>query len=82
MRPHTETYDRIGDVAAWVHDLGARWHEEEARAPRSAWSPDDAILALDVPDQRPAAGRLGVPHEARPADDVAAVGDRGRGRGR
>src|SRR4249919_3530393 len=25
MRAHTETYDRIGDVATWVHDLGRRW---------------------------------------------------------
>ena len=33
-------------------------------------------------DRRPAAGRLGVHHEARPADVVAAVGHRGVGRGR
>src|SRR5258706_1025302 len=31
MVGHTETYDRIGDVPAWAHDLEGRWQEEEAR---------------------------------------------------
>jgi uncharacterized protein YndB with AHSA1/START domain len=52
MRPHTETYDRIGDVAVWVHDLGQRWDEEEARA-RVRVEPDSAVLALDVPTNVP-----------------------------
>ncbi len=33
-------------------------------------------------DERPAAGRLGVPHQARTADVVATLGDRGRDQGR
>ena len=28
LRPHVETYDRIGDVQAWVLDLERRWQEE------------------------------------------------------
>lgn len=48
MRPHTETYDRIGDVPAWVHDLERRWQEEEART-RVLVSPEEAILTVSVP---------------------------------
>ena len=40
---HTETYDRIGDVPAWAHDLERRWQEEEARA-RVLVSPEESIL--------------------------------------
>src|SRR3954471_9906749 len=29
MVAHTETYDRIGEVRAWAHDLDRRWQEEE-----------------------------------------------------
>jgi len=54
MRAHTETYDRIGDVPAWAHDLERRWQEEEARG-RVFVRPEDAILdlavATDVPPQ-------------------------------
>src|SRR4051794_5398500 len=28
MQPITETYERIGEVHAWVHDLERRWQEE------------------------------------------------------
>ncbi|HSM37899.1 MAG TPA: DUF2652 domain-containing protein, partial [Candidatus Limnocylindrales bacterium] len=52
MRSHTETYDRIGDVATWAHDLEARWQEEEARA-RVRVEPDEAILHLAVPTRVP-----------------------------
>ncbi len=48
MRPHTETYDRIGDVPGWAHDLERRWREEEARG-RVRVSPEDSILDLAVP---------------------------------
>ena len=47
MREHTETYDRIGDVPAWAHDLGRRWDAEEARA-RVRVAPDDAILDVAI----------------------------------
>jgi hypothetical protein len=54
MRAHVETYDRIGDVRGWVHDLDRRWQEEEARA-RAFVPPETAILdvsvATDVPPQ-------------------------------
>ena len=52
MRAHTETYDRIGDVPGWVHDLERRWREEEARA-RVRVSPEEAILDLSVPTNVP-----------------------------
>jgi hypothetical protein len=31
MQPTSETYEHIGAVQAWVHDLGRRWAEEESR---------------------------------------------------
>ncbi len=52
MRPHVETYDRIGEVPVWVHDLGTRWDEEEARA-RVRVEPDDATLIVSVPTSVP-----------------------------
>jgi hypothetical protein len=48
MREHVETYDRIGDVPGWAHDLERRWQEEEARG-RVFVSPQEAILDLTVP---------------------------------
>lgn len=52
MIGHTETYERIGDVPVWVHDLGRRWQEEEARA-RVRVAADEAILDLEVPTTVP-----------------------------
>ncbi|HSO29914.1 MAG TPA: DUF2652 domain-containing protein [Candidatus Sulfomarinibacteraceae bacterium] len=52
MRPHIETYDRIGDVRAWAHDLERRWAEEEARA-RVFVTPEVSILTLSVPTNVP-----------------------------
>ena len=42
MRPLAETYEHLGEVATWVHDLERRWQEEEARkrvlvTPAKAW---------------------------------------------
>ncbi len=48
MREHTETYDRIGDVPGWAHDLEHRWQEEEARR-RVRVSPEESILAVSIP---------------------------------
>jgi hypothetical protein len=31
MRPSSETYEHIGAVGVWVHDLDRRWREEESR---------------------------------------------------
>jgi hypothetical protein len=54
MREHRETYDHIGDVAAWVHDLERRWQEEEARA-RVFVTPEEAFVTVtahaEVPPQ-------------------------------
>ena len=47
MVAHTETYDRIGDVPAWAHDLERRWQAEEARG-RVRVSPDDAFVTVSV----------------------------------
>ena len=52
MRPHTETYDRIGEVPAWAHDLERRWLEEEARE-RVFVTPGEAILDLAVETRVP-----------------------------
>ena len=48
MRAHRETYDRIGEVHLWAHDLERRWQEEEARG-RVRVGPEDAILTVSVP---------------------------------
>ena len=61
----------------WVHDLERRWQEEEARG-RVRVDPGGGHPRHLGADQRAAAGGLGVPHQARPADDLAAVGDGGR----
>jgi uncharacterized protein YndB with AHSA1/START domain len=52
MREHTETYERIGDVPAWAHDLGRRWQEEEARG-RVFVTPEESILIVSVPTKAP-----------------------------
>ena len=52
MRQHSETYDRIGDVPAWAHDLERRWQEEEARA-RVFVTPAESILTVSVPTSVP-----------------------------
>ena len=52
MVEHTETYDRIGDVRGWVHDLERRWQEEEARG-RVFVTPEEAILDLAVATSAP-----------------------------
>jgi len=52
MRAHSETYDRIGEVPCWVHDLDRRWDEEESRG-RVFVAPDDAILTVSVPTSVP-----------------------------
>lgn len=54
MREITETYEHIGEVPAWVHDLERRWQEEDERQ-RVRVMPEDAILAMsfrtDAPPQ-------------------------------
>ncbi len=51
MQPLSETYEHLGEVGTWVHDLELRWQEEEARqrvfvAPGDSWfSPSTATIA-------------------------------------
>jgi hypothetical protein len=52
MREHTETYDRIGDVPAWAHDLDRRWREEEARG-RVFVTPEQSVLTVSVATKVP-----------------------------
>jgi uncharacterized protein YndB with AHSA1/START domain len=52
MREHSETYDRIGEVSAWAHDLERRWVEEEARG-RVFVTPGESILIVSVPTDVP-----------------------------
>jgi Protein of unknown function (DUF2652)/Polyketide cyclase / dehydrase and lipid transport len=52
MREHTETYDRIGEVPAWAHNLERRWQEEEARG-RVRVTPGDAYVTVSVPTNVP-----------------------------
>lgn len=52
LRPITETYERVGEVECWAHDLERRWQEEEARA-RVRVEPDGAILDLAIPVEVP-----------------------------
>jgi uncharacterized protein YndB with AHSA1/START domain len=52
MTPHLETYEVVGDIPAWVHDLERRWQEEDARA-RVRVEPEDAILQADLPTAAP-----------------------------
>ncbi len=52
MHEITESYDRIGDVPAWVHDLERRWQGEEARQ-RVFVSPGESMLTISVPTSVP-----------------------------
>lgn len=48
MTRHVESYEHVGDVALWIHDLERRWAEEDERA-RVFVSPSDAMYSVDVP---------------------------------
>jgi uncharacterized protein YndB with AHSA1/START domain len=52
MAAHGETYDVVGEIPGWVHDLERRWQEEDARA-RVRVGPDDAGLAVAFPTSAP-----------------------------
>jgi hypothetical protein len=52
MVEHTETYDRIGDVPAWAHDLERRWREEEARS-RVFVSKEEAFVTVTAQTKVP-----------------------------
>jgi Protein of unknown function (DUF2652)/Polyketide cyclase / dehydrase and lipid transport len=52
MRATSETYEHIGAVPLWVHDLGRRWQEEESRT-RVIVDERQAIYRMDVPMSAP-----------------------------
>jgi hypothetical protein len=52
MIRHTETYEHIGEVASWVHDLERRWREEDGRA-RVLVSASDGMLDVPIPTTAP-----------------------------
>jgi hypothetical protein len=53
MTPHAETYDVVGEIPGWVHDLERRWQEEDARA-RVLVDPGSAQIAVAMPSAAPA----------------------------
>ena len=52
LRSSTETYEHIGAVPVWVHDLGRRWQEEESRT-RIIVDERHAVYRLDLPTSAP-----------------------------
>jgi uncharacterized protein YndB with AHSA1/START domain len=52
MTPHEESYEYIGAVPGWVHDLERRWREEDARQ-RVFIEPADAVQDVTMPTAAP-----------------------------
>ncbi len=52
MRATSETYEHIGTVEAWVHDLASRWEDEESRT-RIRVDEGQAFYQTDVPTLAP-----------------------------
>ncbi len=52
MLATSETYEHIGAVSAWVHDLGRRWQEEESRT-RVIVDEREAVFRIDLPASAP-----------------------------
>jgi uncharacterized protein YndB with AHSA1/START domain len=52
MRPISETYEVIGAVGAWVHDLERRWQEEESRQ-RVRVAPAESVFTVSVATKAP-----------------------------
>ncbi len=46
MREHSETYEHVGELKIWVHDLEARWQQEEERK-RVYIGPEDPSFAME-----------------------------------
>ena len=43
MSPHTESYEIVGEIPGWIHDLEGRWQDEDSRA-RVFVPPEDTFL--------------------------------------
>ena len=52
MRSMTETYEHIGTVPVWAHDLERRWGEEESRT-RVIVDEDSAMKVASIPTTAP-----------------------------
>ena len=52
MQASSEAYEHIGAVPVWVHDLGRRWQEQEART-RVFVDERQAVHRVDVPTSAP-----------------------------
>lgn len=52
LLPMGESYEHIGDVALWVHDLEARWQDEEQRT-RVRVEEADAVYTVRTPTAAP-----------------------------
>ena len=52
MPATTESYEHIGEVRAWVHDLERRWQEEDSRQ-RVRVTATEAIYSASVPTAAP-----------------------------
>ncbi len=52
MRASSESYEHIGAVPVWVHDLTRRWEEEEART-RVIVDEREAVYRMDTPTSAP-----------------------------
>jgi len=48
MVRHVESYEAIGEVVGWVHDLQRRWLDEEERK-RVFVRPEDSVLTVSIP---------------------------------
>ena len=52
MTRHDETYEHVGEVEGWVHDLERRWLEDDARA-RVLVGSTEAIQDVEMPTTAP-----------------------------
>jgi len=52
MSEYSSSYEGIGEVASWAHDLGKRWQEEEERR-RVIVTPEESILTISQPARVP-----------------------------
>src|SRR5689334_1932477 len=52
MQPHVESYEVVGEIPGWVHDLERRWLEEDARA-RVRITSEQAALEVAFPTAAP-----------------------------
>jgi len=52
MTSSSETYEHIGAVPFWIHDLGRRWEEEESRT-RVIVEESDAVFEWNMPISAP-----------------------------